>query len=167
MDPVLRVALAFGLFAATHLGIASSPLRRVLVARFGPWGFTVLFSLVAWLTFGVAVSSYVAHAGEGPAGLALGRIPALRALLVACIVLGAMLMTGTFGGYARSPFAVGGGRARAPPPRPPGRRGRPRIFRGGGARRGGARAAPAPPRRRRRDGQPRRVRAGRSLAPGS
>ena len=114
MDPVLLVVLAFGLFAASHLGLAAPPVRRVLVARLGRWGFTGLFTVVAWLSFGIAVSSYAAHAGEGPAGLALGRVPALRALLVAGIALGSMLMSGAFAGYARSPYALGGEGVSAP-----------------------------------------------------
>ena len=40
MDPVLRVALCFGLFAATHLGLGSPRVRGALIARLGrccPW----------------------------------------------------------------------------------------------------------------------------------
>src|SRR5262245_8165533 len=81
MDPVLRVALGFALFAATHLALGAPGVRTALVARLGPQGFTLLFSLVAWLTFGFAVSSYAAHAGEGPAGLALGAAAAARLAL--------------------------------------------------------------------------------------
>jgi uncharacterized membrane protein len=106
MDPLLRVALALALFAATHLGLAWPPLRQPLVARLGRQGFTALFVLVAWLSFGVAIWSYAAHAGEGPAGLALGAYAATRLPLVAAIVLGSMLMSGSFAGYARSPYAV-------------------------------------------------------------
>jgi uncharacterized membrane protein len=114
MEPVLRVALAFGLFAATHLGLAWPPLRQALVARLGPWGFTLGFSLVAWLSFGIAVATYAAHAGEGPAGLGLGAYAPARFALVAAIALGAMLMSGALAGYPSSPYAVGRDDVREP-----------------------------------------------------
>ena len=114
MDPVLRVALGFALFAAAHIGLAWPPIRRRLVARLGRWGFTLLFTAVAWITFGAAVSSYAAHAHEGPAGLALAVYPAARLPLIGAIALGAMLMTGTFAGYAQSPYAFGGELVREP-----------------------------------------------------
>src|SRR5262247_2426421 len=114
MDPVLRVALAFGLFALSHLALASPPLRPLLVARLGPRGFTLLFSVVAWLTSGVAISTYAAHAAEGPPGLALGAYPAARFVLIAALVLAAMLMVGTFARYDDSPYAFSGARRREP-----------------------------------------------------
>src|SRR5262245_24332923 len=114
MEPLLLVALGFGLFAATHLGLAWPPVRQRLVARLGRWRFTLLFSLVAWLTFGSAFATYAAHAHEGPAGLALGVHAGVRGLLVAAIVLGSMLMTGSFAGYARSPYAPSGQRVSEP-----------------------------------------------------
>ena len=114
MDPVLRVALGFALFAGAHLGLAWPPIRQVLVARLGRWGFTLLFTGIAWISFGVAVSTYAAHAVEGPPGLALGSHAGARVALVGAIALGAMLMSGSFAGYARSPYALGGERVREP-----------------------------------------------------
>jgi uncharacterized membrane protein len=114
MDPVLPVALGFGLFAATHLGLAWPPLRQRLVARLGRWGFTVFFSVVAWLTFGAAFSTYVAHAHEGPAGLALGAYAGARWLGIGAILAGSVLMAGSFAGYARSPYGMAGERVREP-----------------------------------------------------
>jgi uncharacterized membrane protein len=114
MDPVLATALPLALFAATHLGLASPPLRRPLEARLGPLGFTVFFSLVAWLTFGAALTSYAAHAGAGPAGLALGARPGARVPLIVVIVLGCMFASGAFGNYGRSPYALAGARVRTP-----------------------------------------------------
>ena len=108
MDPVLRVALAFALFALSHIGLGWSPVREALVTRLGRWGFTLLFSCIAWLTFGGVVATYAALAGEGPAGLALGAHPAARFALVATVVLGSMLMAGTFAGYSGSPYSFGG-----------------------------------------------------------
>jgi len=114
MDPVLRVSIAVALFAAAHLGLAWPPVRQVLVARLGRWGFTVLFTFVAWVTFGAAVSTYAAHAGEGPAGLALGTHAVARLALVAAITLGSMLMSGAFAGYGGSPYSFGGESVREP-----------------------------------------------------
>ncbi len=114
MDPVLSVALGFGLFAASHIGLAWLPVRRFLVARLGRWGFTVFFTVVAWISFGAAISTYAAHAGEGPAGFALGAHAALRFALLIAIAVGLMLMSGAFGGYGRSPFPPSGEHVREP-----------------------------------------------------
>ena len=114
MDPILRVALCFGLFAATHIGLGAPRVRRALVGHLGRWGFTGLFVLVAWVTLGTAVSSYAAHAGEGPAGLALGTSASARTALIAAIGMGLMLMSGAFAGYAGSPYALGGESVRQP-----------------------------------------------------
>ena len=114
MDPVLRVVLGFLLFALTHVGLGLPRVRGALVARLGRWRFTGLFSLVAWLTLGNAVHVYATHAGEGPAGLALGTSVGARALLVAAIALGVVFMTGAFAGYAGSPYALGGENVREP-----------------------------------------------------
>jgi uncharacterized membrane protein len=110
MDPVLGVSLALVPFTVTHLGLAWPPVRQPLVARLGRLGFVVFFSVVAWLTFALAVSTYAAHASEGPPGLALGAHAGARAVLIGLIVLGLMLMTGAFGGYADSPYAMSGQR---------------------------------------------------------
>jgi uncharacterized membrane protein len=114
MDPVLRVALAFALFAISHVGLGWPPVRQALVARLGRWGFTLLFSCIAWLTVGGTVATYAAHAGEGPAGLALGAHPAARFALVVAVVLGSMLMAGTFAGYIGSPYSFGGEQSHEP-----------------------------------------------------
>jgi uncharacterized membrane protein len=114
MEPVLGVALLFGLFAATHFGLASVPVRRVLERRLGRWGFTWLFSCIAAVTFGVAVAHAALHRMEGPPGLALGRFEVLRALLVTAIVLGTALMAASLADYARSPFSLRGEHVRAP-----------------------------------------------------
>jgi uncharacterized membrane protein len=109
MDPVLRVALAFAVFGATHVGLAWPPIRQRLVARLGPWGFVTLFSVVAWITAGVALSTYAANAAEGPAGPGLGAHPAARVLLVGAVALGVMLMTASFAGYTSSPYSPAAG----------------------------------------------------------
>jgi uncharacterized membrane protein len=114
MDPVLRVALGFALFAASHLALGAPRVRTALVARLGQQGFTLLFSLVAWLTFGLAISTYAANAAEGPAGLGLGANAGARAVLIVAITLGVMLMTGTFARYSSSPYALGRKEVREP-----------------------------------------------------
>jgi uncharacterized membrane protein len=113
-DPTPSVALGFVLFALAHLGLAWPPVRQPLVARLGRWGFTALFSSVAWLTFGTALARYAAHAQAGPAGPALGAHPTARWVLIAAIVLGSALMTGAFARYARSPYGLAGGNVREP-----------------------------------------------------
>ncbi len=114
MHPVLAVAISLAPFVLTHLGLAWPPLRQRLIARLGPMGFTISFSLVAWLTFGLGVSVYAAHAGEGPAGPGLGTHGAARAALVAMIALGIALMSGAFAGYPTSPFAFSRQQERGP-----------------------------------------------------
>ena len=114
MDPVSRVVLGLSLFAATHIGLGLPRLRSALVARLGQRGFTSLFVLVAWVTFGSAVYGYATHASEGPAGLALGTRAGTRAVLVAAIGLGVVLMTAAFASYAGSPYALAAGKVREP-----------------------------------------------------
>jgi uncharacterized membrane protein len=114
MDSVLPVALGLGLFASTHLLLAWPPLRQPLVARLGAFGFTAFYSVVAWITFGIAASLYAAHASEGPPGLGLGAHPGARAFAIALIALGTMLMVGAFADYGSSPYAIGSRRVREP-----------------------------------------------------
>ena len=108
MEPALRVALVSLLFAATHVGLASLPVRRRLVARWGRRGFTWLFAAVASVCWALAVSTYAAVQQDGAPGLALGRFEAARWLLVGASVLGVVLMTSAFAGYDRSPYALAG-----------------------------------------------------------
>lgn len=114
MDPVQSVAAAFGLFLGTHLGLAWPPVRQRLVAGLGRWGFTLVFSLVAWLSSALAIASYAAYAGAGPAGLGLGSHAAARLALIAIIAVASMLMVGAFARYERSPYALGGADVREP-----------------------------------------------------
>ena len=61
MDPVLRVALAFALFASPT---SAWPGRRFASAGRAPRALRLhlCFTLVAWITFGAAISTYAAHA---------------------------------------------------------------------------------------------------------
>jgi len=114
MEPALRVALVSLLFAATHVGLASLPVRRRLVARCGRRGFTWLFAAVASVCWALAVSTYAGVQHDGAPGLALGRFEAARWLLVGANVLGVVLMTSAFAGYDRSPYALAGEDVREP-----------------------------------------------------
>jgi uncharacterized membrane protein len=105
MDPVIGVVLLSLLFGGTHLLLATRPVRGRLVARFGPYGFAVAYSLVAAATYAAVVHYYAAHRFDGSPGLALGATPA-RGVLIAGVVAGIVLMAATFDVYPRSPMAV-------------------------------------------------------------
>ena len=104
MQPVLVVAVLWLLFAGTHVGLASTPVRGALVARLGEKGFGALFSGVAVASFAALVSGYAARRLVGPPGLDAGRLPAVRAFLMATIVAGVTLMF--LMDYAKSPTAL-------------------------------------------------------------
>jgi len=105
MDPVIGVVLLSLLFGGTHVLLATRPVRGRLVARFGPYGFAVAYSLVAAATYAAVVHYYAAHRFDGPPGPALGATPA-RGVLIAGVVAGIVLMAATFDVYPRSPMAV-------------------------------------------------------------
>jgi len=106
MRPALTIALCWLPFVCTHLGLAAPAVRSRLVARYGEKGFVYLFSAVAALALAVVVTGYAALRFEGAAGPALGAVPVLRPILIAFVVAGVVLMTGTFARYDRSPYAV-------------------------------------------------------------
>ena len=114
MEAAIPVALAWLLFASTHIGLASVTVRRPLEARLGRWGFTILFVAVASVAWALAIATYVAFQQQGAPGLALGRFPGARWPLVGAIVLGVVLMTSSFAAYARSPYARAGEGVREP-----------------------------------------------------
>jgi uncharacterized membrane protein len=105
MDAVLGCALLWGLFAGTHVGLATAPVRGALVRRLGERGFLAVFFGVASALFPVLVAFYADHRFEGPPGPALGDLGGVRGLLVSAVVAGMMLMAGTFApqGYWTSP----------------------------------------------------------------
>lgn len=106
MDAVLGTAALWLVLIGTHLGLASRRSRDALVGRLGEQGYLTTFSLVAAVSFTALVRFYAAHRMEGPAGLALGSVPWLRALLVALIVAGFALGAASLVVYPRSPMAV-------------------------------------------------------------
>jgi uncharacterized membrane protein len=114
MEPALRVALAWLLFAASHIGLAALPVRGPLVRRLGRWGFLAAYSAVAAATFALAVSTYAAQHLQGAPGLSLGRSGPAAAALAACVVLGWALMLASLAEYPRSPMSLSGEQASAP-----------------------------------------------------
>jgi uncharacterized membrane protein len=98
--------------AGTHIGLASRPIRGRLVARLGELGFGALFSVVAATAFTLLVRTYAAQRGQGAPGLALGADSLARAVLIAVVVAGVVLIAASLASYGRSPYALfaeGGG----------------------------------------------------------
>jgi uncharacterized membrane protein len=106
MEPWLGMTLCWGLFAVTHIGLTTLPVRGPLVRRLGERRFGILFSLIASCSYALAIAYYAQHRFEGAAGLGLGHVAALRWALSGLICVGVMLMAATFAGYAHSPYAV-------------------------------------------------------------
>jgi uncharacterized membrane protein len=113
MSPVLGVLTLWLLFGGTHVVLASGRVRSALVGRLGEWGFMLIFSLVAALSFAALVSYYAAHRFEGPAGPSLGTVPALRWTLLGVVAAGVVLITAALAVYPRSPMALFNERVRS------------------------------------------------------
>ncbi len=112
MQPALTVAALWLLFAGTHVGLATRPVREPLAARLGEYGFVALFSIVAAATFTALVVFYADHRFEGAVGLALGRYPILRIALMGAVAAGVVLTV--LLDYPRSPTALFGPPIRSP-----------------------------------------------------
>ena len=106
MDPVLSVVLVWLLFAGTHIGMATAPVRTAIKARVGEQGFQGVFSLVAAITFALLCYVYSSAQFEGPAGLALGRYPALVWALIGLSTFGIVLAVGALTAYGDSAYAM-------------------------------------------------------------
>ena len=106
MDTVLGMTLCWLAFAGTHMGIASRPVRDRIVARVGELGFAAAFSSIAVTTFTCLVAWYATHRTLGPAGPALGGVPALRAALMAVVVTGVVIAACSLASYPGSPYAL-------------------------------------------------------------
>src|SRR5262249_22998851 len=106
MTPVLEVALLWLLFAGTHVGLASRPIRRLLAGRLGEIGFAAVFSIVATVTFTMLVRFYAAHRFEGAPGPGLGSVPIIRGILMAAIVLGVVLASAGAFVFPSAPMAL-------------------------------------------------------------
>jgi uncharacterized membrane protein len=107
MDPVAGMLLCWAAFSGTHVGLATRPARAWIVRRTGEAGFGIAFSLVASATFAALVAWYASHRTLGPAGLALGTLPAVRPVLIALVVLGVVLVAASLDAYPASPYVVG------------------------------------------------------------
>ena len=105
MTPALEVALLWLLFAGTHMGLTTQRIRTALAGRLGEIGFSVVFSLVASVTFAALIGVYAAHRFEGAAGPALANVPVVREILIAAIVLGVVLATAGAFVFPSAPMA--------------------------------------------------------------
>lgn len=56
---LVATALASAAFVASHLGLASAPIRGQLIARLGEKGFQGLYALIALLALGVMIAAYI------------------------------------------------------------------------------------------------------------
>ena len=102
--PATTVALLWLVFGGTHVGLATARVRAALVARLGEGGFLVFYSCVATVTVAALSFYYATHRFAGASGLALGRFPGLRLVLMAVVVVGIALMF--IMDYAKSPTAL-------------------------------------------------------------
>lgn len=106
MTPAAVVAVLWLLFGGSHIGLAA--VRGRLVARLGEIGFTVLFYLVAAVSFAALVTYYAGHRFDGVAGIGLAAVPAARWALLAVAVFGLALCAPALTTYARMPSALFG-----------------------------------------------------------
>jgi uncharacterized membrane protein len=110
MESVVSMVMLWILFAGTHIGLAARPVRSTLVARTGERGFSVLFSVVAAVSFTILVTFYAAHRFEGLPGFAVGALAPVRWGLMALMVAASALLAASLTAYPRSPYALLSGR---------------------------------------------------------
>ena len=114
MQAPLLVLGGWLLFAATHLGLATRPVRPALIARLGEAAFRLLFFIVASLTFPLLVYAYAVHHTDGPAGLGPLLGAGIRQGLWVLAALGATLLVAGLVAYQDSPMEL----SRTDVPRP-------------------------------------------------
>jgi len=114
MEPALTAGLLWLAFGAAHIGLATRRVRAALVAHLGEYGFAALFSLVASITFAVAIAYFAAHRSEGAAGLALAYVAPVRWTLIALSVTGILLVSAGSATYVGSPYDFFTAKVRAP-----------------------------------------------------
>jgi len=112
--PALTVAVFWLVFGGLHIGLTTRRIRAALVGRLGEHGFTALFSVIASVSFAVAIAYYAAHRAEGAFGLALGAVPVLRPILMTVAVLGIAFMGSGSTTYVGSPYDLLAHRIRPP-----------------------------------------------------
>ncbi len=105
-----------GVFAGTHLVLATNPIREWILDRIGSVKFAVMFSFIAWITFGVTASYYAAHRHEGPPGLGWSGTPGVSESAIVLMVLGVVLMVSIVApsGYLESAAVVFGRHSNEP-----------------------------------------------------
>jgi len=95
VDTALVVTgLTSAAFVASHLGLASAPLRDRLVVRLGEKGFQGLYGLVALLALGAMIAAYSQashHIYLWPPGPGLRHLPLLIVPLALILVAGGVL----------------------------------------------------------------------------
>jgi uncharacterized membrane protein len=104
MTPSSTVGLLWLVFAGTHIGLATPGLRGRLVARLGTTGFTLLYFVVASVSFTALVGTYAVLRDDGAPGLAAGAT--LRSVAIALIALGVILSVAGLLPYSGSSYAV-------------------------------------------------------------
>lgn len=106
MESTLSIALFWGIFAASHMGLSSLRLRPHLVAHLGERGFLALYSLVAFAVFVPLCVVYARHRHEGALLWALEIPDAGLYLVYALQALAWTLILASF--VSPSPAALGG-----------------------------------------------------------
>src|SRR5260370_33231980 len=94
--------------------MSTTPNRSSLVRKIGESRFVTLYGVVASIQFAALLVYYAAHRFEGPPGLNLAAVQAIRWALITVIGIGGALMGGSLLGYADSPFEVRGASFREP-----------------------------------------------------
>lgn len=115
MEPSISVVLLWLVFGGAHIGLATKTPRRVLVNRFGEWGFIGVFSAVAMATFALLIHYFALHRFDGAAGPGLAAIPILRWVLVGLAAFGAGVMALSLFDYPVSAYALTARRAEYAP----------------------------------------------------
>jgi uncharacterized membrane protein len=108
MEPAYIAMLLAVVFAGTHVGLATLPVRTRIVAQLGEQSFRWLFFGVAALSFTLLIVYYAEHRTAGAPGPALGTFPALRAALMSVAVIGVTLMAASFAAYPGGPYEHAG-----------------------------------------------------------
>jgi uncharacterized membrane protein len=106
MTAPLIVGLALLAFAGTHVALGQPPLRDLLARRMGERRFLAFFTAIAAITFGILAAALAGFGGDGPAGPALGRDPAARAILSTLAFVGFALAMAGIVNYGRSPMRI-------------------------------------------------------------
>lgn len=114
MRPAVIVAFLWFLFAGTHIGLATRPVRTFLVSRLGQLGFSFVFSAIAAVTFPLFINYYANVRFDGAAGLDLARFVLFRYAAIGAIMGGIVLMSASLWSFPASAMALVDPRPLAP-----------------------------------------------------